>query len=641
MAVAATPARLELAATVAALARTWPDIPAGDRAAVTRVFGTFREQIHAGGAVMWEIVGRHGRCALSASPGEDGREPTIDRAGVAMAIERLHRNDVIVCGPGEVSGVESLVPDCLDAFVAIPVRRHGEIVAVLIVGWAVVAPIIDADAVNLLRIVAALFATAWSSAPLAGTRTRATGQDSVLDSLSDAVAAIDRHGVVVGISRAWTGGAAAITPKGVGPEVHVSELLGAAGLAHREDVLAGVADVCTGMAERFDTTIAGDPADAAGGWLTFTATRWRRPGGGAIVAYHRITAAQITMLAHSLGDDRFRALVDTVPVPIWIVSARGELRFANAAWAEITGSRGIGDAGGWIRAVHPDDRPAAMSALAAAVARGERMEVEVRMMASDGSYRWWSVIGAPRTGSDGTAVDEIVGVAGDITAVRQARESLQILSRKLIAAQEGERSRIARELHDDLGQQIALLASRLDAAVHDRRRPRVQLQRRVADAAALVHEIASSVHDLAHQLHPAKLRLLGLVPTLEALCRDVADESGRDVRFDAAGFGTSIPDDVALGVFRVTQEALQNAVKHSDAKTMTVTLRGNAQVVVLRVEDDGRGFVPTTAGAGLGLQTMRERVELVGGRLTIAAARGRGTVIEAIIALRAEHDGGA
>ena len=126
--------------------------------------------------------------------------------------------------------------------------------------------------------------------------------------------------------------------------------------------------------------------------------------------------------------------------------------------------------------------------------------------------------------------------------------------------------------------------------------------------------------------------------TLKGLCREVSKERTLHIDFNAYGV-TDVPEETALCVFRVAQEALQNAVKHSDARDVSMDLAGTASRLTLRVTDHGRGFDPLASEAiGIGLLTMRERVELSGGQLTIRAEEGRGTTIEAILPLR-EHSG--
>jgi signal transduction histidine kinase len=204
------------------------------------------------------------------------------------------------------------------------------------------------------------------------------------------------------------------------------------------------------------------------------------------------------------------------------------------------------------------------------------------------------------------------------------------IAAKVLASQEAERSRIARDLHDDVGQQVALLDAALATAM---RQPfsRTHAESTMLAARTKLHEISHSIHTLAHALHPAKLKLLGLVTTLESLCRDISIEAQTSVRFEATQVPADIADDVAVSMFRLAQEGLQNAVKHSGASTIAVQLIGRGDSLLLRIADDGGGFDPLTHASGLGLLTMRERVEMMGGTLTVTTAPAHGTTIEVIV----------
>jgi len=199
-----------------------------------------------------------------------------------------------------------------------------------------------------------------------------------------------------------------------------------------------------------------------------------------------------------------------------------------------------------------------------------------------------------------------------------AEARLRQLSGRLITAQEEERSRIARDLHDDAGQRLALLAIELD-----------QLQARaLADQA---RGLSADLHRMAHQLHPAILDQLGLLPAARRFAGELAARHGLAVEVVSERWPEALPRDAALVLYRVVQEALQNAVKHSGAARVEIAFRGGGDELVLRVADQGRGFAPAELeGAyGLGLAGMRERLRLVEGGLRIESVLGRGTILEA------------
>ncbi len=214
-------------------------------------------------------------------------------------------------------------------------------------------------------------------------------------------------------------------------------------------------------------------------------------------------------------------------------------------------------------------------------------------------------------------------------------ERIRDLGARLLDAQETERARIARELHDDIGQQMAVLEIDLDL-----------LGRSVqGDAAGLTGEVlhrarrvGRSVHDLSHRLHPAKLRLMGLVAALHGLQREMSS-SDVAIAFTHHNIPTTLPPDLTLCVFRVVQEALQNALKYSHARHVSVNMSGNAQELALTIADDGQGFdVPSAWGKGLGLISMTERLEAIGGTLEIRSQPGTGTWLELRVPFRVASD---
>jgi signal transduction histidine kinase len=202
--------------------------------------------------------------------------------------------------------------------------------------------------------------------------------------------------------------------------------------------------------------------------------------------------------------------------------------------------------------------------------------------------------------------------------LRSSYQQISDLGGRLIQAQEDERARIARELHDDVGQQIALVVTDLQRAA--------DLGERFARAAlSRAHGLAKSVHDLSHRLHPVKLRLLGLPAALNSLQHELS-RPGTAISFTHANVPDALPQEVTLCLYRVVQEALQNAVKHSGADEIFVHLQGADAGLTATVVDDGTGFdVDAKFGKGLGLVSMTERLELVGGTLKIRSAPGSGT----------------
>jgi len=346
------------------------------------------------------------------------------------------------------------------------------------------------------------------------------------------------------------------------------------------------------------------------------------------------------LLARAVRGSEWRStcdarLADSLPIPVWIAGRDGRVIHGNERWAEATATsvRNADATIVWWDAFHPDDRRRARFAFRSAVSRRGYLDLELRMRAPDGNYRWSSCVGAPQCTPDGN-VERFVGFCSDATAKRRVESAFGEVAGKLVRAEEAARSRIARELHDDLGQQVSLLATKLETLALAYR-PGSRIRVGLADAQTSLHELSTSLHTLSHRLHPAKLKLLGLTQTLDHLCRDVSAESRVQVTFEARDVPSDLQEDNAVCIFRVTQEALQNAVKHSGARHVSVQLTGSASRLMLRVTDSGRGFDPPASHSdGIGLLTMRERVELVGGRLRIEAAPERGTTIKVILPAR-------
>ena len=209
--------------------------------------------------------------------------------------------------------------------------------------------------------------------------------------------------------------------------------------------------------------------------------------------------------------------------------------------------------------------------------------------------------------------------------LRSSHERISNLGGRLLNAQDVERARLARELHDDVGQQLALLTIEMQALMSgcDER----SLRDAVAKISTRATEIGRSVHDLSHRLHPAQLRLVGLTGALGALQRQLST-SKVSVVFSHEAVPLSLSEDVIVCLYRIAQEALSNAIKHGRADKISVCLLGEPGGVHMTIDDNGVGFDTRTASSGLGLISMSERIEQVGGALHVRSQPGRGTQVE-------------
>ena len=192
-----------------------------------------------------------------------------------------------------------------------------------------------------------------------------------------------------------------------------------------------------------------------------------------------------------------------------------------------------------------------------------------------------------------------------------------------------ERSRLARELHDDINQRLALLAIELEQLRLDPPSARRELVKRVESLQMATLDISRDVQALSHELHSSKLDFLGLVPAFSSFCREFSEQKKVAVHFTHGDIPPMVPRDTSLCLFRVLQEASHNVVKHSGVHRFDVELHGTADRVALIVRDAGRGFDPSAAinTRGLGLVSMRERLNLIGGTLAIQSGLDRGTEV--------------
>jgi PAS domain S-box-containing protein len=330
------------------------------------------------------------------------------------------------------------------------------------------------------------------------------------------------------------------------------------------------------------------------------------------------------------SEERFRLIANTAPVVIWMSDVRNGCTYVNQPWLDLTGQsldEVLGN--GWLAGIHPGDVLSCVDTFTRAFDRRERFQIDFRLRRHDGEYRWIVGTGVPRYHGDGSFAG-FIGSAIDVTERRLAAEALATINQRLIDAQEEERTRIARELHDDLGQRLALLSIGLDALARATPPRAAEGRRRIAEAREGVMTLASDMHALSHRLHPAGLEYLGIAAAAAALCRDIANQSSLEIAFSAEHIPRDLPKRIAVCLYRVLQEALQNAIKHSGARKVDATLRGGPDRIELTVSDSGAGFdISAAQGRGLGLISMKERVKAVDGRLDVRSAPGEGTTIHA------------
>lgn len=341
------------------------------------------------------------------------------------------------------------------------------------------------------------------------------------------------------------------------------------------------------------------------------------------------------------SEERFRVMADTTPALVWMCDEKGKIAYLNERRLSFTGahaSPGYGDT--WMAYVHPEDLKTVLDSLSAALKSRLSFSQQYRLRRQDGVYRWMFDVASPRVDGDGSFAG-FIGSAVDVTDQRMAQEALEKVSGQLIEAQENERSRLARELHDDFSQRLALLGIGLGQLWKALPKSDAEARARVQEMLKRTKELASDLHALSHQLHSSRLEHVGLISALNGLCKEFSEKHKIEIQFSESDLRLNLPKDVGLCLFRVAQEALNNIVKHSQAKSAHIEISANATGVNLRIRDDGRGFDSgvVNSDGGIGLTGMRERTRLVGGSLLVKSEPTRGTEILAQVPLPASIDG--
>ena len=283
----------------------------------------------------------------------------------------------------------------------------------------------------------------------------------------------------------------------------------------------------------------------------------------------------------------------------------------------------------FVDTIHPDDRPQFSARIAGLTQENPTAEVIYRVRGSDGTLTWLKSSGRVFFDPEGRML-RVIGMVADITDLKRAEESLAGMTRKLIAAQEQERARIGRELHDDINQRLAMLGVELEQLKENPS----EIQSRVQELRKQTSEISNDVQALSHDLHSSKLEYLGVVSGIRSWCQEFSERQRIEIDFKS-DVSHVLPLDVGLALFRVLQEALNNTIKHSGVKRVEVQIQEHSKEVHLVVSDLGKGFDVAAAkqSRGLGLTSMQERVRLVNGTISIDSKPMGGTSIHVCVPL--------
>lgn len=304
------------------------------------------------------------------------------------------------------------------------------------------------------------------------------------------------------------------------------------------------------------------------------------------------------------------------------------------------------------QSVFPDDFVSVSEAIAQSLEKNEPLKIEYRILTGDGVMKWIHSSGSPYFKPNGEP-DRLLGVSIDITEsknmekklrdseeiLRNNQEDLQRLAGRLISVKEEELRRLSRELHDDLTQRLAVLAieaGKMELNMDEDVQSNPVFLQKVSHIKEQLIKISEDVHRISRQLHPTIIDDLGLVRAIESECAALSQRESVEIFFTTEDIPEILPDDVPLCLYRITQESLNNCISHSGTAKCEVFLKGSHDAIFLDIEDKGVGFNTDEVRnkQGLGLSSMRERVQLVGGNIKVDTEPGRGTHIHVSIPLK-------
>jgi PAS domain S-box-containing protein len=339
--------------------------------------------------------------------------------------------------------------------------------------------------------------------------------------------------------------------------------------------------------------------------------------------------------AEEESEQRFRYLFEEAPIGIAIENVDGKILFANPALCSILGydmdeivgmnccqfSDADAEGNDWNQ----------FQELRAGLA--DTYRVEKRYRRKDGTRIWGRVNVTMLRNYDGrqpvvVATVEDISAAKKTTAeLNELNTELRQLTTRLIQSQEVERQRIARELHDDISQRLALLMMDIDAWQGEIPFQRTSDHLTLRRVMAQLDELSTDVHNLSHRLHSTKLQHLGLQAALQELCQQFSSRHSILIELNTQSIPRDIPEMVSLCFYRIAQEALKNAVKHSGSPRIDLRIISGEQTLCMHVVDFGTGFDVAAPSSGLGLMTMQERLRMVGGKLRINSVPESGTEV--------------
>jgi PAS domain S-box-containing protein len=341
------------------------------------------------------------------------------------------------------------------------------------------------------------------------------------------------------------------------------------------------------------------------------------------------------------SEDHLRLVIDTIPANAWSALPDGSVDFVNQRLLKDLGLSFQDLLGwSWTNTIHPEDVTDFVNKWRAALASEEPMEIEARVQRASGDYRWFLIRNVPLRDDAGDII-RWYGTGVDITERRRAEEQiratseqLRALSARLQSAREEEGTRIARELHDELGSALSSLRWDLedvDEVISESGdQPQLAaLRKKIEAMMRLTDTTVNTVRRISSELRPTALDELGLIEAIEWQAQQFQARMGIVVHCDCPLESDDLTQEQSTAIFRIFQEALTNVLRHAQATRVDVTAKREAGEFVLTISDNGRGITENEQSGlpSLGLLGMRERANLIGGKIQITGVAGKGTVV--------------
>jgi PAS domain S-box-containing protein len=335
------------------------------------------------------------------------------------------------------------------------------------------------------------------------------------------------------------------------------------------------------------------------------------------------------------SQDGLRLIIDTIPTMAWTIRPDGAVDFVNQRWLDYTGLSLEQEIEKPTGVVHPDDLPRVIEKWLGDMAAGEPSEDEMRLRHADGEYRWFLVRTVPLRDQLGTIVKwfgtstEIEDRKNAERALQRSLEELRALAARLQSVREEERTRVAREIHDELGYALAAIKLEFTALLRDLPVEERPVGQRSQSILKLVDGAIESIQRIATDLRPGILDDLGLVDAVEWVAEEFQTRTGTKVQLALPEVDLAIDRERATAIFRILQEALTNVAQHANATQVSVRLAEEAGMLTLEIQDNGRGITAEelSASDSLGILGMRERSLLLGGELVVSGVPACGTTV--------------